>query len=100
MTLREFVNVCYSSRKSWAEILVFDSEEDIEAFVEKGDELGIQFTIKGERSMMPIRHDVTEAEIECIYPVGKNIIAVCCLDLFEICYHGRSRKKDSAEDGE
>ena len=33
MTLRELVNKCYGDNDHWAEILVFNSEEDIEEFV-------------------------------------------------------------------
>jgi hypothetical protein len=83
MTLRDLVDKCYGDDGHWAEIIVFGSEEDIEKFVDDGNELGIQFTIKGEYSMAPFRREILDSEVECFYPIAKNVIAVCCLDLFD-----------------
>lgn len=83
MTLRELADKCCGDNDHWAEILVFDSEEDIEKFVEDGNELGIQFTIKGEYSRASLKREILDSEVEYFYPVAKNVIAVCCLDFFD-----------------
>ena len=83
MTLRELVNKCFSIGEHWAEILVFDNEEDINKFAETGNELGIQFVIKGEYSLRPIKDEVLDAYVEFFYPIKRNEIAVFCQGLFE-----------------
>lgn len=81
--LKELVNICSSSGDKYAEISVFDNEDDLVAFVEKGSELGLQFVIKGEYGTRPIRQTVLEAHVDYFFPTGENSIAVCCLDLWD-----------------
>ena len=83
MTLKELTSKCCSSSSNWAEVLVFDSEDEFEKFVDMENELGIQFVIKGESGMLPIKKEVLDAEVDLFCPTGKNTIAVCCIGLFD-----------------
>lgn len=84
MTLKELVDNCVSSNDEWPEILVFDNENEFEKYIESGDKLGIQFTMKGELSIISIKDEILAAEVEYFSPTGKNTIAVCCLDMPDI----------------
>lgn len=77
MTLKEMVSKCGSSNDDWPEVLVFDNEDEFEKYIESRNKLGIQFTMKGELSIVSIKDEILAAEVEYFSPTEKK--HHCCL---------------------